>query len=117
MKVKQYEIWIADLNPQIGTEPGKTRPVVIIQTDLLNKANHSSTLVCPVTTNIKKEATILRVHIDKNVANIKENCDILIDQIRAIDNKRLVKKIGQLSENLIDKVNKNILIVMDIGEF
>ena len=37
MKIKQYEIWIADLNPRFGTETGKTRPVVIVQTDLLNK--------------------------------------------------------------------------------
>ncbi|MCY7311344.1 MAG: type II toxin-antitoxin system PemK/MazF family toxin [Chitinophagaceae bacterium] len=35
MQIKQYEIWIADLNPRFGTETGKTRPVVIIQTDLL----------------------------------------------------------------------------------
>jgi mRNA interferase MazF len=52
MKIKQYEIWIADLNPRFGTETGKTRPVVIIQTDLLNK-HHPSTIICPITTNIK----------------------------------------------------------------
>ena len=46
MKHKQYEIWLADLNPRMGTEPGKTRPVVIIQTDLLNDV-HPSTIVCP----------------------------------------------------------------------
>jgi mRNA interferase MazF len=37
MKIKQYELWIADLNPKFGTEAGKTRPVVILQTDLLNR--------------------------------------------------------------------------------
>ena len=37
MKIKQFEIWLADLNPEFGTEAGKTRPVVIVQTDLLNK--------------------------------------------------------------------------------
>ena len=37
MKAKQFEIWISDLNPTIGTETGKVRPVVIVQTDLLNK--------------------------------------------------------------------------------
>ncbi len=43
MLTKQYEIWITDLNPQIGKEPGKTRPVVIIQTNLLNTIPHPST--------------------------------------------------------------------------
>jgi mRNA interferase MazF len=54
MQTKQFEIWIADLNPQIGTEPGKTRPVLIVQTNLLNSIPHPSTIICPITTNVKK---------------------------------------------------------------
>ena len=92
MMIKQFEIWIADLNPQIGTEPGKTRPVLVIQTNLLNKVTHPSTLICPISTNVVKESDILRVHLKKGIANLHDNCDILIDQIRAIDNKRLIKK-------------------------
>ncbi len=114
MKVKQYEIWIADLNPQIGTESGKKRPVLVIQTDLLNKIFHPSTLICPITTNIMKESDILRVHIEQGIANVQESCDIMIDQIRAIDNKRLLKKIGILPKNLIEKLKENIMIVLDI---
>jgi mRNA interferase MazF len=114
MLIKQFEIWIADLNPQIGTEPGKTRPVLIVQTNLLNKIPHPSTIICPLTTSIEKESDILRVHIKKGMANLHENCDIMIDQIRAIDNKRLIKKIGDIPVSLIDKVKENILIVLDI---
>ena len=111
---KQYEIWIADLNPQIGTEAGKTRPVLVIQTDLLNQVSHPSTIICPITTNIQKEADILRVHIEQGSANVRESCDIMIDQIRAIDNKRLVKKIGRLPQELIEKVRENLIIVLDL---
>ena len=93
MTIRQFEIWIADLNPQLGTEPGKTRPVLIIQTNLLNTVSHPSTLICPITTNVVTESDILRVHIKEDVANLHENCDILIDQIRAIDNKRLIKRL------------------------
>ena len=114
MSIKQYEIWIADLNPQIGSEPGKTRPVLVIQTDLLNKIPHPSTIICPITTNVAKDADILRVHLKKGMANLNENCDIMIDQIRAIDNKRLIKKIGNLPSGLIDKVKENIMITMDL---
>ena len=113
MKVKQYEIWVADLNPQIGTEAGKTRPVLVVQTDLLNNVFHPSTIICPITTNIKKEAEILRVYLEREIINLKEDCDIMIDQIRAIDNKRLIKKIGRLPENLIIKVKENIEIILD----
>lgn len=114
MFIKQFEIWIADLNPQIGTEPGKTRPVLVIQTNLLNKIPHPSTIVCPITTNVQMDADILRVHLKKGTAKLHENCDILIDQIRAIDNSRLIKKVGDLPEDLIEKVKENILIVLDI---
>ena len=113
MQINQYEIWIADLNPQIGTEPGKTRPVLIVQTNLLNKIPHPSSIVCPITTNIEEDSDILRVHLKKGMANLHEDCDIMIDQIRAIDNKRLVKKVGVLPLKLIEKVKENIGIVLD----
>ena len=113
MKIRQFEIWIADLNPKAGTEPGKTRPVLVLQTDLLNQISHPSTLVCPLTSNIR-ESTILRVHIRKGTAGVKENCDVMIDQIRAIDNKRLIKRIGLLPKALIEKVKENIKIVLDL---
>ena len=114
MQINQFEIWIADLNPQIGTEPGKTRPVLVIQTNLLNKIPHPSTIVCPITTNVQKNANILRVHLKKGTANLSENCDIMIDQLRAIDNKRLLKKIGNLPTELIEKTKENIGIILDL---
>jgi mRNA interferase MazF len=113
MKGKQNEIWIADLNPQIGTESGKIRPVLIVQTDLLNKI-HPSTIICPITTNIEKESEILRVHLKKGCCGITENCDIMIDQIRAIDNSRLIKKVGLLSNDLVEKVRDNINVILDL---
>jgi len=115
MQVKRFDIWLADLNPQIGTEPGKTRPVLIVQTNLLNKIPHPSTLICPLTTHIQKESEILRVHIIKGTANLNENCDIMIDQLRAIDNKRLIKKIGELPESLTIKVKENLMIILDLN--
>jgi len=114
MQVKRFEIWIADFNPHIGTEPGKMRPVLIVQTDLLNKVSHPSTIICPITTNIQKDSEILRVHIKKGTSNLNENCDIMIDQVRAIDNKRLIKKIGELADNLSKKVLENLSIVLDL---
>ena len=113
MKIKQYDVWIADLNPRFGTETGKTRPVVILQTDLLNKI-HPSTIVCPITTNVQSDAEILRVHLYRGSAKLKEDCDIMIDQIRAIDNKRLITKLGSLTENTISKIKENIAIVFDL---
>jgi mRNA interferase MazF len=114
MQIRQYEIWLADLNPKMGSEPGKIRPVLILQTNLLNKINHPSTIVCPLTTNIQAEANILRVHLLKGDANLNENCDIVMDQIRAIDNIRLIKKLGNLPLELQATIRDNIAVIFDL---
>jgi mRNA interferase MazF len=115
MIIKKFEIWLANLDPRYGSETGKTRPVLIVQSDLLNKV-HPSTLICPVTTNVKPSSQILRVNIKKGTANVLEDCDVMIDQLRAIDNKRLIKKIGSLPKHFSDKVMENIKIVLDIED-
>jgi mRNA interferase MazF len=112
MRIKQFDIWIADLEPQRGTETGKVRPVLIVQTNLLK--DHPSTIICPVTINVAPESDILRVHIKKGVANLKNDSDVMIDQIRAIDNRRLTSKIGELPRDLQQKVKENIKIVLDL---
>ena len=111
MNYRQFDIWLADLNPTIGTKPGKTRPVVIIQTDLLNET-HLSTIVCPVTTNVRLEAEILRVHLKK--AQLPKLSDVLVDQPRAIDNKRFIKRIGKLNTEQIIQLKENLKIILDL---
>jgi mRNA interferase MazF len=111
-KIKQFDIWIADLEPQRGTETGKVRPVLIVQTNLLK--DHPSTIVCPITTNVAPESDILRVHIKNGTANLKSDSDVMIDQIRAIDNRRLTSKVGELTRELQLKVKENIKIILDL---
>jgi mRNA interferase MazF len=113
MKIKQFDIWIADLDPKMGTEAGKIRPVLIVQTYLLN-GQHPSTIICPITSNVQPGAEILRVHMKKGIAKLKEDCDIMIDQLRSVDNKRLQKKIGTIPAELEDIVKRNLKIVFDL---
>ncbi len=114
MKIKQYDIWIADLNPRSGTESGKTRPVVIMQSDLLNAADHPSTIICPLTTQLQADVGVLRVYLDQGDGNMKAKSGIMVDQMRAIDNCRLIKRIGRLPEELIKKLKDNVKIVLDL---
>jgi mRNA interferase MazF len=69
-------------------------------------------LICPITTNIKPETDILRVHLNKN--QLDKLSDVLVDQIRAIDNQRLIKKLGKLNKEQQNKLKANIKIVMDL---
>jgi mRNA interferase MazF len=111
MEIKQYEIWLANLNPSKGTEPGKIRPVIVIQTNLLNGV-HPSTVVCPVTSNVIPNAQLLRVRLDKGQTDVVS--DVLVDQIRAIDNKRFIQRIGRLNDVQIHVLKQNLMIVLDL---
>ncbi|MGB4782623.1 type II toxin-antitoxin system PemK/MazF family toxin, partial [Candidatus Methylomirabilis sp.] len=84
------EIWLADLDPRRGTEPGKTRPVLIIQSQALLDASHPSTVIIPLTTNVIDDAEPLRIRIPAS-GRMRHDSDLLIDQLRAIDNRRLVQ--------------------------
>ena len=114
MEISQYEIWLADLNPRIGTEPGKTRPVLVVQTNLLNRALHPSTLICPITSKVSPKSELLRVHLKSGIANLNQECDIFMDQLRAIDNRRLLKRIGALPDSAIQTTRKNLKIMLDL---
>lgn len=113
-RIKQYDVWFADLNPRFGTEPGKLRPVVIIQTDLLTETGHPSTIICPLTTNVIPEASILRIHLTKKEAGTTKPSDILVDQLRAIDNQRFVQKLGTLDKTSIKALKENLTIILDL---
>jgi mRNA interferase MazF len=95
----------------MGTEPRKIRPVVILQTDLLNPV-HLSTLVCPVNSRVNKSIQLLRVHLRK--VQLDKPSDILVDQIRTIDNQRLQQKIGTLTRDQISRLQQNLKIVLDL---
>lgn len=114
LTIKRFDVWLADLNPRFGTEPGKIRPVVIIQTNLLNE-KHPSTLVCPVTSKLQPESNILRIALSQNEAGLKIKSNILVDQIRAIDNKRLQKRVGAINEDSRINLMQNLKIVLDLS--
>ena len=111
MEIKKWHVYLADLNPRRGTEPGKVRPVVVVQTDLLNGL-HPSTVVFPLTTKVQPRARFLRVHLTIGEAGLKEQSDIMVDQIRAIDNRRLLGLIGKISRKSQVTLVENLRILL-----
>lgn len=108
------EIWLADLNPRRGTEAGKTRPVVIVQAQALLDAEHPSTLIVPLTSKLVEDAAPLRVRIRAS-GKLKKDSDALIDQVRAIDNLRLVEgPLSRLMASQLLAVEQALLDVFDL---
>jgi mRNA interferase MazF len=108
-------VWLADLNPPRGTEPGKTRPVLIVQAQALLDAGHPSTLIVPLTTNVVADAEPLRIEVPAS-GRLRQRSDLLIDQLRAIDNRRLTQgPLAELSPELMRKVGAAIADVLELG--
>ncbi len=115
-KLNVGEIWLANLNPNKGTEPGKTRPVLVLQDQALLDFNHPSTIIIPLTTNLIDQAYPLRVRVQAT-EKLNKDSDLLIDQIRAIDNKRLANgPLATLAEKQIHVIYEAISEVMGISK-
>jgi mRNA interferase MazF len=107
VKVRRGTLYLADLSPRVGTEAGKTRPVLVVQTDLLNEAEHPSTWVLPCTTRLAGES-LLRVPLPKGIAGNRQSCEVMIDQSRAIDNRRLVRGLRALPRAILREVEEKL---------
>jgi len=111
LPIRQFDIWLADLNPRFGTEPGKVRPVVIVQTDMLND-EHPSTIICPVTSRVQPDAGLLRIRLRDG--QLDRPSAVLVDQIRAIDNKRLMSRVGRLNRSQIIHLKEGIAAILEL---
>lgn len=110
------EVWLANLDPSHGTEPGKTRPVLIVQAQPLLDAGHPSTLIIPLTTNLVEDAEPLRVRVPA-VERLRHESDLLVDQLRAIDNRRLVQgPLARLPGALMRKVGEVVREVLALDD-
>jgi mRNA interferase MazF len=112
IRVRHGYLYAADLHPPHGSEPGKVRPVLVIQNDYLNESGHPSTWIIPCTTRLVGES-ILRVSLPKRIAGNDQDCEIMIDQSRSIDNRRLRKELGRLSPLLLKEVKEKLRLLGD----
>ncbi len=96
--MKQGDIYLTNLNPIKGHEQKGIRPVLIIQNDILNK-NLSTTIIIPITSNLKAKDSLITWFLSKKESKLKKDSVMLLFQIRTIDKKRLIKKIGHLKES------------------
>ena len=107
-------VWLANLNPRGGTEPGKTRPVLIVQAQTLIDAGHPATLIIPLTTNLIDDAEPLRLRVPAQ-SSLRRDSDLLIDQLRAIDNRRLVEgPLARLDDPTMARVAAALREVLDL---
>jgi mRNA interferase MazF len=104
---RRGHLYLADLSPRFGSEPGKTRPVLVVQSDLLNQVGHPSTWVLPCTTRLTG-SNLLRVGLPARAAGNREECEVMIDQSHALDNRRFRRHLGAVPAPLFREVAEKL---------
>jgi mRNA interferase MazF len=113
VRIRRGILYLASLDPRHGSDPGKVRPVLVIQTDLLNNLGHPSTWVLPCTTRLSGE-NLLRVALPRGIAGNREHCEVMIDQSRAIDNRRFVRALRHVPPPLLREVEDKLRRLGDL---
>ena len=112
-EMKRGDIFYADLRHVIGSEQGGIRPVLIIQNDVGNR--HSPTVICAAITSKMNKAK-LPTHIELSAQDYDMDKDsvILLEQLRTIDKKRLKTKVCHLEGEIMQKVNRALMISLEL---
>ena len=107
--IKRGEIYYADLNPVVGSEQGGIRPIIVLQNDVGNK--YSPTVIAAATTSRLTKAKLpTHIELTRQDSPLPKDSVVLLEQIRTIDKSRIKEKIGELSPDLMERIN-NALIV------
>ena len=111
---RRWHVYVVDLEPRVGTKPGKQRPCVAIQPNEFADGGLRSTVVLPLTTNLVEDAFPLRVRIHAGACGLTRDSDVLVDQILAWDNDLFRTDLGPLPEALQDNVRRALIEFLDL---
>lgn len=114
MKIRRGHVYVVDFNPCVKTKPGKVRPAVVIQDDLLNEAGYPSTIVVPVTTKLAETDTPLRLRLSAGTAGLDRDSDVLVAQVVAVANDSFRKELGRLPDHLVDLLDAQLRTVLTL---
>ena len=109
------EVWLAGLDPVVGSEQGKTRPVVVVQNDVANQYS-PVVIVAAVTSVANPKAYPTEVQVRGGEAGMKKSSVILLNQIRTIDKTRLIARWGKLAPETLRRVDRALTISLGLIE-
>ena len=111
MNVSRGEIWLAGLNPVRGSEQAGMRPILIFQTDSINRFT-TTIITIPFTTNLRRAALPSCVQVSANDGGLTSDSVALCHQLRVLDKTRLTRKLGKVSEIVIKEIEECVLFTL-----
>lgn len=111
--LKRGEIWLVNLDPTLGHEIKKSRPAVIIQNDIGNMFS-PITIVAPITSQGVEKIYPVEVLLTKENSGLPKESKVLLSQIRAVDKRRLLKRLGRVREETVYKIDEALKISLGL---
>jgi len=114
VQIKRGHLYVVDFNPRVRTKPGKLRPAVVIQSDLVTEAGYPSTVVVPTTTKLVADPGVMRFRLRAGHAGLERESDVLLGQVVAVANESFRQEIGALPDSLMDEIDRRIRIILNL---
>ena len=114
MSIRRGQIYVANLDPVVGKEISKTRPVVVVSNNTNNEFSGTVT-VLPLTTGRLERIYPFEVFLAKGVGNLPKDSKVKCDQIRTLDKSRLVALVGTLRKREVEQIEKSLRIHLALG--
>ncbi len=115
-EIKRGDIFLVNLDPVVGSEQGKTRPVLVIQNDVGN-AYSPVVIVAAITSQIYKTEYPTNVFLPKEKSNLPKDSTVMLNQIRTIDKQRLINHLGHIPPEYMKKVDEAIMVSLGLVQF
>jgi len=112
---RRGEVYLVNFDPTIGSEIKKTRPALIIQNDIAN-AHSPVVIVAAISSQFKEQPYPTEVLIEKGEAGLLHDSVVLLNQIRSVDKRRLLKQVGKIEDQTMVRVNHALEISLGILE-
>ena len=113
MNSARGEIWLADLNPTRGSEQAGSRPVLVLQNDVIG-AYTSTVIAVPLTTNLRRATLPSCVRIDPGEGGLSSESVVLCHQLRVLDRVRLYRRLRTVSQATLTAVESGVLLTLGI---
>lgn len=112
---RRGEVYLVALDPTAGHEIKKTRPAVVVQENVLNRAG-TTTIVAPVTSNTRPPLHLTRVFVRAGAAGLAVDSVIVTRQLRAVDTQRLIRRLGRLEPETMRQLDRALLLTLGLVE-
>ncbi len=112
VSIKRGEVFWVNFDPTVGAEAKKTRPAVVVSNDI-NNAHSPIVSISPITSNVSRVYSF-EVEIPAGTAGLKTRSKVMVNQTRAVDKIRLIKKLGQLPIQMMADVNQALKMHYDL---